>query len=274
MARIGVEIMKSGISVARGVIATFAFTLAGVANAGTVVVKSDLFSAATVNDFYNAYGGNRSTITTQAVSSIDFKGVDLFWSIQPSNGYSAADLLAMSNYLAGGGRIAFLGENGGTAAKQNANINAALTALGATMLIGSGTVDSGTQTASKVSGQIKDMSLTAGVKNFQYGAFAPIFLWDSAQAIVQGKNLSSALMAYQGIGGGGIFVVTDQNIWDGSRTLWSNHDNEMLLGRMAAAQVTAPVPESATWAMMIAGFGAIGYVLRRRRAMHRRVTYA
>lgn len=266
--------MKSVSTIAKGAIATLAFTLAGTASAGTVLVKSDQFPATSVNNFYNSYGGNHSTITTQAVSSINFAGVDLFWSIQPRNGYSAADLLAMSNYLAGGGRIAFMGEHGAFTPTQNNNINTALMALGATMVIRNTVLDGGYQTASKANGQIFDTPIMAGVNSLEYAAFAPITLWGSAQALVEGKDLSSVLMAYQGIGAGGIFVVTDQNIWDNSATLWANHDNETLLSRMVSGQVTAPVPEPATWAMMIAGFGAVGYALRRRRKRAAIVTYA
>ena len=40
------------------------------------------------------------------------------------------------------------------------------------------------------------------------------------------------------------------------------------------AQVAAPVPEPATWAMMLAGFGALGFALRRRSKTSTRVRYA
>ena len=38
--------------------------------------------------------------------------------------------------------------------------------------------------------------------------------------------------------------------------------------------VAAAVPESATWAMMIAGFGVVGYTMRRHRKISARVSYA
>lgn len=40
------------------------------------------------------------------------------------------------------------------------------------------------------------------------------------------------------------------------------------------AQVAAPVPEPATWAMMLAGFGMLGFAMRRRPAHSMRVRYA
>ena len=38
--------------------------------------------------------------------------------------------------------------------------------------------------------------------------------------------------------------------------------------------ISAAVPEPATWAMMLAGFGLIGSGMRRRNAVMARVTYA
>ncbi len=40
------------------------------------------------------------------------------------------------------------------------------------------------------------------------------------------------------------------------------------------AQVANPVPEPATWAMMLAGFGAVGFAMRRRTKVTTRVRYA
>lgn len=59
-------------------------------------------------------------------------GVNLLWATQPSNNYTAAELNVMSNFLAGGGRIAFMGEHGGNgfSVEENNRINAAISALG------------------------------------------------------------------------------------------------------------------------------------------------
>lgn len=45
-------------------------------------------------------------------------------------------------------------------------------------------------------------------------------------------------------------------------------------GQFSTDPAPAPVPEPATWAMMLAGFGMIGFGLRRRRKHSVRVTYA
>jgi hypothetical protein len=39
--------------------------------------------------------------------------------------------------------------------------------------------------------------------------------------------------------------------------------------RIGGAQVVAPVPEPATWAMMLFGFGAVGYSMRRRKVSYK-----
>ena len=38
-------------------------------------------------------------------------------------------------------------------------------------------------------------------------------------------------------------------------------------GTFNLGQVTAPVPEPATWALMLVGFGAVGYSLRSRKTL-------
>ena len=42
----------------------------------------------------------------------------------------------------------------------------------------------------------------------------------------------------------------------------------------ATAAVTTPVPEPATWAMMLLGFGAVGYAMRRKAKVNTRIRFA
>ncbi len=51
-------------------------------------------------------------------------------------------------------------------------------------------------------------------------------------------------------------------------------DDFGLAGTWSGALTTAGVPEPATWAMMLAGFGLIGAAMRRRKAYSAKVSYA
>ena len=51
------------------------------------------------------------------------------------------------------------------------------------------------------------------------------------------------------------------------------YDSTGVRATVSTAAVTAPVPEPATWAMMIAGFGAVGFAMRRRNRVTVRTAY-
>ena len=62
--------------------------------------------------------------------------------------------------------------------------------------------------------------------------------------------------------------IAFSKIWlvSASQLATTDRDDGFKLSALTV-RVTAPVPEPATWAMMIAGFGVIGWSLRRRRAL-------
>ena len=225
----------------------------GTASAGVVKVwgeELDKFSQNTINNFYNGLSGHSSSIATGSLDTVSLTGVNLLWATQPADDYSVAELNSMSNFLTQGGRIAFLGEHGTFAPAQNQRINSALSFLGSSISIDNLLLDSYFRSASIADGQILAHDLTAGVSTYEYAAFAPLTISGSAQALMYGEDSynggNSIMMAYQNIGPGSIFLITDQNVWDNA-PLWSDFDNErmfenLLSGKTGAPPVSVPEP--------------------------------
>lgn len=247
------------------------------AHAGEVVVFGDRYNLNVINNFYNTYGGHTSTNAGSSIAGVNLAGVELLWAVQPANAYTANELNIMGNFLAGGGRIAFMGEHGTYAPDENNRINAALSALGATISINNIVVDGDFRTASVSDGQILSHTLTNGVNSYQYAAFAPLLISGSAQALMRGEeNPDDIMMAYQNIGAGSVFLITDQNVWDNAGSLWPSHDNEIMFDNLVSGVTGAPpvgaIPEPATWAMMLIGFFGVGGLLRSRRRREQPLT--
>lgn len=232
---------------------------AAMAASRNVAVFGDRYSLNTISSFYDGLADTDSSVISN-LNAASLSGVQLLWAVQPADAYSGAELTVMKNFMDGGGRIAFMGEHGSYAPAENARIVSAVSSLGGSIGINTDYPDAGFHDATVGNGQILNHSLTSGVSTYNYACFASLVLGGSAEALMVGTNHNQVMMAFQRVGAGSIFMITDQNVWDHVNA--STNDNKVMFENL----LTAPVPEPETYAMLLAGLGLMGTIARRRKA--------
>lgn len=253
---------------------TFIIFHTSLASAGVVKVFGDSpfgFNKNNVNDFYNGLPGHSSTVASGTLDTVNLTGVNLLWASQPTSAYTSAELNTMASFLSSGGRIAFLGEHGTIAPDENNRINTALNFLGSTISINNVVLDGNFRSASVGDGQILSHPLTTGVISYEYAAFAPLTISGTAQALMLGEELylgiPSIMMAFQNIGPGSIFLITDQNVWDNTPNWLGGFNNARMFENLLEGQTGAPpvdqVPVPAALPLMASALAT--FVLLRRR---------
>lgn len=251
------------------------FGAVSTASAGVVTVWGEAlsgFSQSTINNFYNGLTGHSSSIAGGTLDTVDLSTTDLLWATQPGDDYTGAELSAMATFLLGGGRIAFMGEHGGFAPAQNTRINTALAFLGSDISTVNNAVSCGFQEVTRADGEILNHSLTTGVDNYEYACYSELLIGGTAEALMYGDGMvgTSIMMAYQNIGPGSVFFITDQNVWDNAPNWGGNFGNARMFENLLEADTGAPptnnVPEPAT--SLLFGLGLLGVCWgRRRRAL-------
>lgn len=214
------------------------------AHAEVVNVWGDTGRVTTVNTFYDGLTGHSSTVISGDLDSNDLTGVDLLWIVQPQTPLTTAENATLSDFLAVGGRIAFMGEHCTFSESGNANINLSLAAVGSSIQIENPctTQDGGFHVASRVNGQILDHTLTESVNTYRYAAFAPLVMGPGAETLMLGTDLASIMMGFENIGPGSVFLITDQNPFDDPYA----EDNEVMFENLLTGITGAPPVEPPT----------------------------
>jgi len=247
------------------VVFLFLFLVATNANAYSVVnVWGERFNLNIISDFYNTIPDVASSIVNGNLDVIDLTDVNLLWAVQPADNYTSAEVNTMKSFLDEGGRIAFMGEHGGFAPDENNRISVAIAALGGHISIVNEAPDTGYRDATVEDGQILPHSLTTGVNIYNYGCFAPLLIGGGAQALMVGEeDPNQIMMAYENIGLGSIFLITDQNVWD--NVYATTNDNGIMFRNLLLGETQPPstVPEPSTVLLVVVGL--LGLSLRRKR---------
>ncbi|HBG07878.1 MAG: hypothetical protein A2075_18905 [Geobacteraceae bacterium GWC2_58_44] len=249
------------------VVLTFVILCASQAFATEVNVWGERFDLGIINNFYNGLPGHTSSIISGNLDSNSLEGVRLLWAVQPADSYTAAEIAKMALFLSNGGRIAFMGEHGSYAPDEDQRISAAIASLGGHISINLDFPDGGFHDATRDNGQILDHTLTNGVNIYNYACFASLNVSGPAERLMVGTNHNQVMMAYENIGPGSIFLITDQNVWD---NINGSNDNDRMFENLLTGETGAPpvqaVPEPSTWVLLVTGFAGLALFRRKLRA--------
>ncbi|MEG8038220.1 PEPxxWA-CTERM sorting domain-containing protein [Sphingomonas sp. LR60] len=191
-------------------------------------------------NFYDSIGGVSVSQTANAISSDMLQGIGLLVLQFPNAAFTSSETMAIGNFVRAGGTLLLTGEasiispvfpapDPAPGVVSNTIVNDLLAGLGSSIRLGNDTIGCcGTLTAE--GNDIASTPLTKGVDNFKYGAVTSV---SGGTALVYAPT---------------DFRRTSVLPFFASETL-----------------IAGAVPEPATWAMMILGFGLIGGALRSRR---------
>ena len=161
-----------------------------------VVVFDEDSYGGPIGGFYSGlYGGPPTTAAyVTEVTDASLAGSRLLWAL-PANDFTTEELDAMAAFLAGGGRIGFLGEWYGFATARDVSITGAVASLGGHMSIATYFADGSYPFyAYRADGRIADDPFTDGVSSFVYGAFSPLAVAEPAKPLVFGQDGVSVLL--------------------------------------------------------------------------------
>lgn len=256
--------------------AVFSLGLSGAAAAGNVLIingssgtsePSTTSSITTQLQTLHEAVGN--VVTIADANPGDYSGYAQVWDIRFSNTFalSGAEQTAYVNYLAGGGGMFVMGENSSFMDRNNSVLSLISSAGGGSLNF---VTPSSTQTV------LAPFTGPNAVTTVGYSAPGGVSSNGTGEWITVDANGNGTGVAW-GVGDlanaqlGALTVIFDVNFMMTTANFNSVQLTKNLIG-FIGDEVDPPVggvPEPATWAMLIIGFGTVGFAARRRRTVAR-----
>lgn len=224
--------------------------------------------------------GNTASVLT-SIDAASLAGIQVLWVLNGSNGNQTADLL-------GNAALGSFVSNGGIFLYHDRNVTDAASGLGE---VGGGAISFTRDTASTTGvenvvnpfttgpgGTIDDMTLDGG--NSSVHGFATLgSLPAGATAFLNNGTAGNIVDFSYSFGSGAVhyssipldfYIDGGGDNGDSFRNIYTPN----VLAQVSSLANMGAVPEPATWAFMIFGFGAIGGAMRRQRKANVKVSYA
>lgn len=225
------------------------------ANATQVLLLLDIGFDSTLTYYQNTFAGQSTNLLSHGFTAATLSGASLVISNGAAS-FSQSELAALTSYVNGGGRL-LLGTEAGVFFPNSINAaNQAYAALGSSIRNDLGAYDGGNH----VTTNIANSPFTAGVHTISYAYASGL---TGGTALVQGTS-GETLVAYQQIGAGYVFGLTDSNL---TQYVSKPNDNaQLFINFETAAVMTSAVPEPSTWAMLLLGFAGLGIMAYQRKS--------
>ena len=243
-----------------------ALTMASTANAGNILIingsssTSETSTTASITTqlttLHTAVG---NVVTVADTVPVSFTGFQQIWDIRFSNSspITAGTITQYVNYLASGGGMFVMGENSSFTTRNNSVLALIGAAGGGSLTF---TVPGDTQTV------LAPFTGPNAVLSINYQAAGGVTTFGSGQWISSNANGGTGVAF--GVGSlsnatkGALTAIFDVNFMQTNSSTAEVNLTKNLIG-FVGAQVS-PVPEPATWGMMLVGFGIVGGAMRRR----------
>jgi hypothetical protein len=218
------------------------------ANAAQVLLLNDIGFGSTLTYYQNTFAGQTTGVLNHNFTAATLSGASLVIS-NGATSFSQTELAALTSYVNGGGRL-LLGTEGSIYSTSINTANLAYAALGSSIRNDLNAYDAGNHTTTNIVSSL----FAAGVQTISYAYASGL---SGGTALVFGAS-GETLVAYQQIGAGYVFGLTDSNLTD--QYVTKPNDNAQLFRDIETGGLPGQTPLPAAFPLFATGAGFLGLI--------------